>query len=154
MMFRRTIECCNQLGNLGTSLSNYYEKMGNDRLTWHPWRTKRRGTPGLNVWRQSWGAQAGAPPQAFTERHCPVRRWEARCSKALWMCISTFHLRFSSLNLLNFHGSFIKNVESLIYSTPNSLESRIQSTKASYKQFNQDFDNCSSKYQCSSCNLL
>ena len=45
MMFICTLECWNQLGMIGTSLRNYYEKVGKERGFYGSWRFERRGAP-------------------------------------------------------------------------------------------------------------
>ena len=108
MMFRRTLECQNKLGNVVT--------MGNEWGDCNPWCSERHGLSGpmlgCSGWRAyprpygqraSCGAIEGPVPQSPTDV-----RFE-------------FSSPFSTLNLLIIHGSFPENLESLIPSIPNRL---------------------------------
>ena len=114
-------------------------------VNWRPWRFERRA----KLQRPSWGTLAGALLQVPTDRGCPVGLWEARHPKAIQTRISTFLLFFSSLKLLNFHGSFSKHLESLIPSILNKLDSknnpetRIKSTLGMQQLNQQEFNHCS-----------
>ena len=133
--------------------------MGDEWGELRPSRSKRHGAPGPKLHRPSWGALAGALPQGPMDRDCPVGLWEVWRLRILRTNISTFILRFTSLNPLNFHGSFQKHLVSLIPSIPNWLDlnnnpkTQIKSILGMQQLNQQEFKNTLQEVHFSSFNL-
>ena len=70
------------------------------------------------------GPMDGALPQGPTYKDCPMGLWEAWGPRVLCTSVLTFLFRFSSLNPLNFHGSFPKHLGSLVPSVSYRFNSK------------------------------
>uniref|UniRef100_M1D9M2 Uncharacterized protein n=1 Tax=Solanum tuberosum TaxID=4113 RepID=M1D9M2_SOLTU len=114
MMFRCTLECWNELENIGTLLRNKYEKVGKKWEELASLGSERRGAPALKLQRTCWGALAGASPQGVNFKAPFGVHWLARCPTHFPRYLRTFLLRFSTLNPLNFNDSFSKHLGSFI----------------------------------------